>query len=158
MEGVARVHALDAHALDVELESILQSSLERVCCTAAGASTWERLKPELRMLLRGIIWYFSMGVDCRTAGQSLQNLHCTTAAARAQSWSRAVMLRAAQSSGSAVTKPQSGLSVWRRSLHGLLVVLLPWLWERVSQRVAAHDSDVAARVLRAMRRLEQSAL
>ena len=71
------VHALDAHALDTELESILWASWEGVCSNF-GVGATERLKPELKAVLRGVIWYFSMGVGCRTAGQAIQNLHVTS--------------------------------------------------------------------------------
>ncbi|KAL1507618.1 hypothetical protein AB1Y20_007237 [Prymnesium parvum] len=146
---VAVAHALDAVALDTELEALLHSLWEQAWCDGVGASTWERLKPELSALLRGVMWWFSMGVGSRTAGMALLNLHCapTAESRRCLPWRPAHL-------GSPSCASPAALSRSQRVLHALLVVLLPWAWARAMQRVTTQDSPRAARLLRLMRRLE----
>lgn len=112
----ARVHALDAQALDLELDAILLGMWEGVW-SKIGVRATEWLKPELAAIMRGVIWYFSMGVGCRTAGQTIQNLHVVSSA----------YLRPPQPLGSVLEPsgsrtPTTNLATWQRVLHGVLEV------------------------------------
>jgi hypothetical protein len=113
VDGPARVHALDAQALDAELDSILMASWDSLC-GHVGVGISQRWQPELRALLRGTVWYLSMGVGCRTAGQAMQNLHATSALSSRSS--RPIL-------EPRIRSPRAGnLAVWQRALHGALVV------------------------------------
>lgn len=73
-EKVLRVSQLDAIELDDELSDILQSQFLDVIYTLPTYLSLHRVKPELKAVVRLLIWVYSVGRSGSTFGQSMLNL------------------------------------------------------------------------------------
>ena len=73
-EKVLRVSQLDAVELDEELTDILQSHFLNVIYPLPTKLSLHRLKPELKALIRLLIWVYSVGKTGSTFGQSMLNI------------------------------------------------------------------------------------
>ena len=142
--------ALDAVSLNEELESMLLERCEGLC-SASGNRLLRMLIPEVRALLRGVLWYLSTATEA-TSGEALLGLHRVAGAATASSnLERGTAIEPALSR----TRPASERVPRLRSLlHGALVVLLPWAWARLSQVATDGIRPERLRWARWMRRAE----
>ena len=146
---------LDALQLDEELESLLYARC-RDMGSYAGAIV-HNVEPEMRALLRASLWYISARTGEASPAQLLLNMHRCAGAA---------LPRALQLEGPALEPPipvaavRGDLAVRvpraRSMLYGALVVLMPWLWTRLTQFVAHPDHPERHRWLRWMRRVERA--
>lgn len=142
---VGRAHALDAEALDSELEGSLLAQLGGALSIAAGPAASQSLQPELTAALRALVWWLTHGQGGSTAGQALHNLRCCERGAPPHP----TVIRSAPPR---CAPPPIGS--FRRGAHALLVVLVPWVWERASRAIARREGPRATQLLRLMRRVE----
>ena len=149
----ARVHCLDAQAIDHELGDLLEEQFSLALGRFSGRLA-SNFQPELQALVRFALWLLG-ALRGATPGQTLQNLHTAAGAA---------VPAALHVAGAALEPPgrrprlAGAVPRGRRLLHGLLVVLLPWAWARAHGLLAARAERDGAleypRLLRAMARLE----
>jgi len=148
MAGAAAIPAvLDALQLDEELEALLYARCEAVC-RHAGGKVVNRFEPELRAVLRAALWYLSTVSGEATPAQQLLNMHRVAGAALP----RALLQRGpALEPANSEVYGRTLLRVPRRSsvIYGVLTVLLPWAWARISQLGIDHPERL--RWLRWMR-------
>jgi hypothetical protein len=135
--------AWDALALDGELEELFHARLQRALASSKSA---QRLQPEVRACLRAALLWLSSAASPGEALLGLRRGACGTERRRE------VALPAV--STSATPLPAS-----RALAHAALVVLLPWVWVRLSQLLSSsgggvRDVETAGRRLRVVRRLE----
>lgn len=149
----ARVHCLDAQAIDHELGDLLEEQFSLALGRFSGRLA-SNFQPELQALVRFALWLLG-ALRGATPGQALQNLHTAAGAA---------VPAALHVAGASLEPPgrrprlAGAVPRGRRLLHGLLVVLLPWAWARAHGLLAARAERDGAleypRLLRAMARLE----
>ena len=142
---------LDSMSLDGEIESLLVTRWQQVCAHA-GERLSSRLQPELLAALRLTLLYLSWHGDDASPAQALLRLR------RARQRSSAADSRGFAVGGLAPT-PRP-VPAKRMLLYGCLIVLVPWAWTRISQRLAsrradgAEDTTARRRRLRLMRQIE----
>jgi len=104
MDSATRVYQLDSAELDEELDSLFWEQLLEVCeAFRVSVATWSN---ELRLALRGFLWYYSIWKTDSTFGQDMLDLHYKHA------------------NGSSVNRLQA-------MLHGFFTVVLPYLQEKL---------------------------
>jgi hypothetical protein len=118
-------HALDAFALDDDLEALLLARCRRMCSHFSGKLS-DSLQPEQRAALRSAILYLSTCNNEATPGLQLLGLRINSDRASNRT-----------------------ICIARSLLYSSLVVLLPWAWTRLSER-----GEDQIRCARLMRRLE----
>ena len=137
--------AHDALSVDGEVEAHLRARCEQICTQASGQVGL--FQPELKALVRGVMWYLALD-DEATPGQALMGLHQAAGDA----------LGAQTLTGRALDQVPRGqqrcVSRRRSLLHGVLLVLLPWVWARLSQLIMDPAHPERLRWLRWMRRAE----
>ena len=140
---------LDALQLDEELESLLYARCESIFAHCGGLANL--IQPELRALLRGALWYLSTQEGEVSPGQMLLNLHRTTGSAVPSELQRRgpVIERSVKP-----TAPQLRVARTRSVLYGMLVVLVPWAWSRLSQMAADPEHPERMRWLKWLQRIE----
>ena len=142
---------LDSMSLDGEIESLLVTRWQQVC-GHAGERLSSRLQPELLAALRLTLLYLSWHGDDASPAQALLRLR------RARQRSSAADSRGFAVGGLAPT-PRP-VPAKRMLIYGCLIVLVPWAWTRISQRLAsrradgAEDTTARRRRLRLMRQIE----
>ena len=169
----SRAHALDAVTLDAELEKLLLSRAQGVTWYL-GTRLSGLVQPELKALLRAALWYLSSfsGNEAATAGQALLGLHQAAGSAGVgglpsgpalelvgprrtrPSTPRASALTAMGAAASALPHRPRAASRSRIILYGVLVVLVPWAWTRLSQLITDSQRFDGARWARWLRRTE----
>ena len=159
---------LDALALDAELESILLTRAQHVCSHLGGRVSGA-VQPELTALLRGALWCLSTSSSTAagdaTAGQALLGLRQAELPAGCAETGAALELRptsrgtALALAGASAATASSGSSSARRAsiLYGVLMVLVPWAWARLSQLATDPERPELLRWARWMRRAEGAA-
>lgn len=107
-EKVLRVNQLDAKELDEELSSLLQDQLLNVLACLPPTGILAKLKPELRAMLRLVLWKYSLYSRGRSFGQDMMDLSYAT-----------------------IVKGGSALGLKRKCALLFIGVFTVWLRERV---------------------------
>ena len=120
---MSKAGQLEAAALDSELSEMLKDDLNRVL-VFFRPSLLSDIQPELDAFFRSMVYYFSVWTNHPTPGNVFQNLHYVDA-------------RYTQADPyDLVGQP---LSRGQRVQHGLISVLLPWFWARLTRFFSVHE-------------------
>ncbi|KAI4503136.1 hypothetical protein M0802_002180 [Mischocyttarus mexicanus] len=71
---VSRINQLDATLLDNEIDKVFQNQVKEICklCPPGKVDKWQ---PEIKVLLKILIWSFSLRTKSSTFGQQMLDLH-----------------------------------------------------------------------------------
>eukprot|EP01100_Stratorugosa_tubuloviscum_P015346 TRINITY_DN8753_c0_g1_i1.p1 TRINITY_DN8753_c0_g1~~TRINITY_DN8753_c0_g1_i1.p1 ORF type:complete len:354 (-),score=127.88 TRINITY_DN8753_c0_g1_i1:124-1185(-) len=114
---VLRVNQLDAYRLDCEIFELLRAQLIK-SCSLLSPSFSERFQPELKALLRAIIFKLSLYSTNSTYGNSLQNLEY-----RDETFDYGSHILA--------TSAKIPPSYSQKLLYAFATIFIPYIWERV---------------------------
>lgn len=115
--SVMRVNQLDAQTLDDDLQQLLWAGLERVFRHGADGALLD-WRPELQAALSLLVFGSTVGRDQATPGLELQNLILSGDGQRVPG------------------RQYRRLSRRQKVMLGLCWIAVPWMWERISTRMA----------------------